>query len=121
MLLNKLYTLVKQESENGKVTATITFNRAHPIFEGHFPGHPVVPGVCMIQILREVMEIEVGARLRITFGDNLKFLSIINPDEHKEVETQITYSASGSSVNINASLVGGPVTFFKFKGTFEKA
>lgn len=120
MLLNKLYTLVKQESESGKVTAVVSFNRSHPIFDGHFPGHPVVPGVCMIQMLREIMEIEVGHKLRITFGDNLKFLSIINPDEHNEVEAQITYSSSGAALSLNASLVSGPVTFFKFKGTFER-
>ena len=121
MLLNKFYTLIKQESENGKVTAVVSFNRSHPIFDGHFPGHPVVPGVCMIQMLREIMEIEVGAKLRITFGDNLKFLSIINPDEHKEVEAHITYSPAGSAFNVNASLLAGSVTFFKFKGTFEKS
>ena len=121
MLLNKLYTLVRQESENGKTKALISFERGHPIFDGHFPGHPVVPGVCMIQILREVMEIEVAQKLRITFGDNLKFLSIINPDEHKDVEVLIAYASDGSAWNISATIAAGPITFFKFKGAFEKA
>jgi 3-hydroxyacyl-[acyl-carrier-protein] dehydratase len=120
MLLNKLYTLVSQESENGKVRALISFNRSHPIFDGHFPGHPVVPGVCMMQILREIMEIEVGQKLRITFGDNLKFLSIINPEEHKEVEAHISFTGD-QSLLVNATLQAGTVTFFKFKGTFGKA
>jgi 3-hydroxyacyl-[acyl-carrier-protein] dehydratase len=120
MLLNTFYTLRKQESENGKVTALISFNPSHPIFEGHFPGHPVVPGVCMMQILREVMEIEVGQKLRITLGDNLKFLSIINPEEHHEVEVILSYSSVDSSLNVNATLQAGTVIFFKFKGTFQK-
>jgi 3-hydroxyacyl-[acyl-carrier-protein] dehydratase len=120
MLLNKLYTLRKQESENGKVTALISFNKAHPIFEGHFPGHPVVPGVCMMQILREIMEIEVGQKLRITLGDNLKFLAIINPEEHHEVEVVLSYTPVDTSLNVNATLQAGTVTFFKFKGTFKK-
>jgi 3-hydroxyacyl-[acyl-carrier-protein] dehydratase len=119
MLLNKFYTLNKQESENGKVTALISFNSAHPIFEGHFPGHPVVPGVCMIQILREIMEVEVAHKLRISLGDNLKFLSIINPAEHNEVEVLISFTGNGT-LNIIATLQAGAVIFFKFKGTFEK-
>jgi 3-hydroxyacyl-[acyl-carrier-protein] dehydratase len=119
MLLNKFYTLVSQESEGGKVKAVITFTRSHPIFDGHFPGYPVVPGVCMIQILREIMEIEVAQKLRITFGDNLKFLAVINPEEQGQVEVRIGYSG-GNSLNVNATLEAGEVTFFKFKGTFEK-
>jgi 3-hydroxyacyl-[acyl-carrier-protein] dehydratase len=119
MLLNKFYTLVTQESQGGKVKAVISFTRSHPIFDGHFPGHPVVPGVCMIQILREIMEIEVAHKLRIRFGDNLKFLAIINPEQHKEVEVRIDYSGDYSLI-VNATLEAGEVTFFKFKGTFEK-
>ena len=73
----------------------------------------------MMEILREVMEIEVAAKLRISHGDNLKFLSIIDPDEHREVEATISYSGE-NSLSINASLQAGSVTFFKFKGTFQK-
>jgi 3-hydroxyacyl-[acyl-carrier-protein] dehydratase len=120
MLLNKFYTLLKQQSEQGKVTALISFNKSHPIFSGHFPGHPVVPGVCMMQILREIMEIEVAGKLRISHGDNLKFLSIINPEENQEVEAFISYLAKENSLNVSASLQSGAVTYFKFKGTFEK-
>ena len=120
MLLNKLYTLTSQQSEGGKVSARISFDRSHPIFEGHFPGHPVVPGVCMIQITREVMEVEVGEKLRITHGDNIKFLSIINPNEHKDVDIQITFTEESGLFKVNATLLSGEVTFFKFKGTFSK-
>jgi 3-hydroxyacyl-[acyl-carrier-protein] dehydratase len=120
LLLNHLYTLVKQTSENGKVQASIAFNKEHKIFEGHFPGHPVVPGVCMIQILREIMEVEVGSRLRIRTGDNLKFLSVINPQENPEVQVSLSYTVQEPTFNINATLFLAEVTFFKFKGTFEK-
>ena len=120
MLLNRFYILLKQQAEGGKVTATISFNKDHSIFGGHFPGHPVVPGVCMMQILREVMEIEVAQKLRIRRGENLKFLSIINPEENREVEVAIAYSPQGDMLNINASLFSGSVTFFKFKGSFQK-
>jgi 3-hydroxyacyl-[acyl-carrier-protein] dehydratase len=119
MLLNKLYTLVKQESDHGKVHAVISFNRSHPIFDGHFPGHPVVPGVCMMQIIREIMEIEVAGKLKIAHGDNLKFLSIINPEEHHEVEVVISFSGD-TKLGINATLQAGTITFFKFKGTLDK-
>ena len=102
------------------MNASITFTKSHPIFSGHFPGHPVVPGVCMIQILREIMEIEVAHKLRITEGDNLKFLSIINPEEHQQVDVVMSYGGA-DPYSVNATLLSGDTTFFKFKGTFKKA
>lgn len=121
MLRNKLYKVLRSEAAGESVRSSITFDRAHPVFEGHFPGHPVVPGVCMMQILREVLEDHVAHKLRITRGDNLKFLAIINPDENKEVDVDLTYSVSDGSYNVSGSLQAGSITFFKFKGTFQKA
>jgi 3-hydroxyacyl-[acyl-carrier-protein] dehydratase len=120
MLLNSFFTILKQESDNGGVKALISFENSHPIFSGHFPGHPVVPGVTMVQILREIMEIQIGRKLRISTGDNLKFLAVINPEEHDQVEVVISYSLSERTYSLNATLCAGPVTFFKFKGTLQE-
>lgn len=120
MLLDKFYTLQTARQENGAVNAAISFHRSHPIFDGHFPGHPVVPGVCMIQIVREIMEKETASRLKIATGENIKFLAVINPDENKEVDVAITFSPSEKGFAINATILSGEVTFFKFKGTLER-
>lgn len=119
MLLNDFYTLENQVSEGNQVKALIAFNKSHRIFEGHFPGKPVVPGVCMMQILREVMEVELSQSLKISTGENLKFLSIINPEETPQVEVTIQYTQRENDYVIQASLQAGTVTFFRFKGTFE--
>ena len=118
MLLNSFYKILKRESGAGSVNAVISFDKEHPIFRGHFPGHPVVPGVCMIQTLRELMELETDKKLRIATGDNLKFLAIINPEEHHSVDVGINYSVNGDIYTINASLSAPQSVFFKFKGTF---
>ncbi len=120
MFLNDLYKIVSKNSEQGKVTARIAFNEAHKIFEGHFPGHPVVPGVCMMQIVREVMEQDFSKRLKIAIGNNLKFLSIIDPTKNPEVEVGITYTTEGNDFKVNATLSEAAVTFFKFKGVLQK-
>jgi 3-hydroxyacyl-[acyl-carrier-protein] dehydratase len=120
MLLNSFFTILKQESDSGSVKALISFDKSHPIFNGHFPGHPVVPGVTMVQILREIMEIQTGKKLKISTGDNLKFLAVINPEEHHQVEVVISYSIKENTYSLNATLSAGPVTFFKFKGTFQE-
>lgn len=53
MLLQDFYTL-EQLTETGanKHEATIDINPAHEVFKGHFPDNPVMPGVCMMQIIK---------------------------------------------------------------------
>ena len=55
--LNDLYTLkdVQEDSVNKQIKIQITLNPAHEIFKGHFPGNPVMPGVCTVQIVKELL------------------------------------------------------------------
>jgi 3-hydroxyacyl-[acyl-carrier-protein] dehydratase len=119
ILLDDFYTLTQKESLPGVVKAKISINKAHRIFEGHFPGLPVVPGVCMLQIVREIMEVHLGHDLRITASDNMKFLSVISPNQNPDVEVAINYTVDGSKLSISATLFAGTTTFFKLKATLE--
>jgi 3-hydroxyacyl-[acyl-carrier-protein] dehydratase len=121
MLLNDFYTISKQENLDGSVKATIVLNPKHQIFQGHFPGHPVVPGVCMMQIIREMMQERTGRKLRIAGADFIKFLTIINPEQNQEVDMTIAYTEEGGSYSLNASLFSGATVFFKFRSTLQSA
>jgi 3-hydroxyacyl-[acyl-carrier-protein] dehydratase len=119
ILLNDFYTIVNRDASDSTVRAKIFINRTHKIFEGHFPGLPIVPGVCMMQIIREIMEVATEKSLMITGADNMKFLSVINPDQNPEVDVSITYSEDSGTFNVNASLFAGTVTFFKLKAALK--
>jgi 3-hydroxyacyl-[acyl-carrier-protein] dehydratase len=119
ILLNEFYMVKERNASPGSVKAKIQVNRNHRIFDGHFPGLPVVPGVCMLQIVREIMELHTGRELAIKASDNMKFLSVINPEQNAEVDAAITYTEAGNSFSINATLFAGTTTFFKLKATLE--
>ena len=89
MLLKDLYTInhLIQQADNGqsKITAELVINKSHHIFQGHFPGLPVVPGVCMVQIIKELVEQNVGKSLMLREAGNIKFLSMINPEVNSKV------------------------------------
>ena len=63
-LLNDFYTVesTQKTAENNLLT-TIVLNAEHPIFKGHFEQMPVVPGVCQTQIIKEVLQNELGHNL----------------------------------------------------------
>ena len=92
----------------------------HKIFEGHFPGQPVVPGACMLQMVKEVTEIILDKKVQLTKADNLKFLQLINPNEHRILQMDFTFSISEHRIaNVSANLSNGSSVCFKFSGSFQ--
>jgi 3-hydroxyacyl-[acyl-carrier-protein] dehydratase len=121
MLHGSFYSVVKNESSSGSVRALLVLHQDHPILQGHFPGHPVVPGVCMMQMIRELMELTTQRTLRINTADNMKFLSVIDPRQHSEVEAMVSYSEEQGLFILTASLTAGEIVFFKLKATLQNA
>jgi 3-hydroxyacyl-[acyl-carrier-protein] dehydratase len=119
ILLEDFYTFLYHEPAPGSVKAKISINPDHKILKGHFPGLPIVPGVCMMQIVREVMEVMTKKSLRLISADTMKFLSVINPDQNREVDVSVTYTEADGRYQINATLFSGEVTFFKIKATLK--
>ncbi len=121
ILLGDFFTLTQRDSSPGVIKAKLSINKAHRIFDGHFPGLPVVPGVCMLQMIREIMEVHLERNFDITASDNMKFLSVINPEQNADVDASINYTEQADVVSINATLFAGTTTFFKLKATLQAA
>jgi 3-hydroxyacyl-[acyl-carrier-protein] dehydratase len=119
ILLNDFYKILQKEVTPGVLKAKISISKKHRIFDGHFPGLPVVPGVCMLQIVREIMEVYSERELKISEADNMKFLSVINPEQHQEIDVLINYNEEAGNFPINATLFAGTTTFFKLKATLQ--
>ena len=119
MLQGSFYTVLNNQANGASVNALLELNPEHHIFDGHFPQIPVVPGVCMMQMVKELVEDFTGQRLRLSKADHLKFLTIINPRQNKllEVELSIT-SNSSSNFQVTAAFFRQETVFFKFKGGF---
>ena len=80
MLLHDFYTVVSLEKmEDQKYLAVVSINEKHEVFKGHFPGNPIMPGVCMMQIIKELAEKITGNALMMQSLSNVKFMALINP------------------------------------------
>jgi len=96
MILEDFYTITSKKiiEENKLYSFDILINNKHTIFEGHFPGNPIMPGVCMMQITKDITENIVGSKLFMRKCSNVKFTAIINPDINKELNLEITVTES---------------------------
>ena len=81
MFADSLYTRSSLKVADSVLIAEIELNPAHPLYAGHFPDAPVLPGVVQLQILKEILEGHFGRKLLLKEMRTCKFLRIINPFE----------------------------------------
>ena len=74
----------------GQSGFNIILNPDHLIYKAHFPGQPVTPGVCILQILQELLSIEIGKQLFIKDIKNAKFISMMSPVADSRVSVLFT-------------------------------
>ncbi len=80
MLIDDFYSCRDVKAGDSEYSCTLVFNAAHDIFKGHFPGNPVVPGVCTMEIIKELLQQQVGKSLVLRSTGNVKFLKLVTPD-----------------------------------------
>ena len=84
-LQNSLYTIIERRQKEGVHSFDIRLNAGHVIYQAHFPGEPVTPGVCILQIAVEMVEEVVSMPLSLIGAKNVKFLRVISPLEVPEI------------------------------------
>lgn len=118
MLAGNLYTLEQEQPGEGSGTYNILWNAKHPVFEGHFPGRPVVPGVCMMQTVQELLEKLLQKKVTLKKASNMKFLNMIDPAANPRVEISLQHKIQEDELKVTAIIKNEDLTFMKFQGTF---
>jgi 3-hydroxyacyl-[acyl-carrier-protein] dehydratase len=115
LLLNNLYTIQSLLETDNQIKATLQLAADHAIFSGHFPGQPVLPGVCMMEMVTEVMGIFLKSSYRISGGPLIKFLRMIDPRVNPLIHLEIKYHPSSLSIVTDGRIFSGPDVFMKFQ------
>lgn len=120
MLTGKFFTIVSQQRPDAQsVHTVIDWNAAHPVFAGHFPDQPVVPGVCMMQTIQELLSAAVGKELLVEKASNMKFLNMIDPRHTPQVTIELSWTPDDAAFKANAIIKHDTTTFLKFQGRFK--
>jgi 3-hydroxyacyl-[acyl-carrier-protein] dehydratase len=98
-----------------------------PFFPGHFPGHPVMPGVLIIEAMAQISGIlayssDESIRSKITYFvgiDNARFRKPVMPGDQLRFEIEATGRKRGIwSFSAKAFVDGKLVTEAELKATF---
>lgn len=121
MLLNSFFEILEEKQAEAESSCSlitkVKLNKNHQIFKGHFPSNPVVPGVCLIQMIKEIVEKNLQKELNLVRADNVKFLNMINPEENETVIIDMTIKPSEHFI-VKANVLFEEKTFLKFSGVF---
>jgi 3-hydroxyacyl-[acyl-carrier-protein] dehydratase len=63
----------------------VTVGAEHPSLSGHFPGHPVVPGVVMLGEIMNVIREMANEDLEFVGMPSVKFMSPLKPGESLKI------------------------------------
>lgn len=119
MLIEGLYTIQSFDQQDAEVTARIKLHKEHDIFKGHFPGNPVMPGVCMLQLIKELTEKATGKQLFLSVSSNIKFMAIINPEVNSLLKVVITIVEEDGVVKIKNTSSYDDTIALKLSATFK--
>jgi 3-hydroxyacyl-[acyl-carrier-protein] dehydratase len=95
------------------VDFTIELNPEHDIFRAHFPDNPITPGVCIIQIVKELTEEMLKQELFFKKANNIKFLNVINPLKNREVVVSISIASEDGTHKVIAVVYNNEQQFAK--------
>jgi 3-hydroxyacyl-[acyl-carrier-protein] dehydratase len=100
----------------GHIEATATVPAESPVFEGHFPGHPLVPGVLLIETMAQVSGFLLLARmefLRMPFLAQVKegkLRNFVAPGAQLSITADLEQDGSGyAATQASIAVAGKPV------------
>jgi 3-hydroxyacyl-[acyl-carrier-protein] dehydratase len=122
MFRNNLYSIkhILAGDDSSTFSVTLELNPSHEIFLGHFPDNPILPGVCTLQILKELVADHTGHELMLSKASSIKYLTVINPVINNIISFNIRINRSGADdLACSAVINNESVVFCRLSGEFR--
>ena len=117
LLENKYYKVLRaRENGEGKAVFHVAILPECNVYEGHFPGKPVCPGVCNIQTIKECASLLVGKELRIFSIKQCLLTAIATPTVCPEVDVEVEVKEVDGKYSIVATISDEIRQYMTFKG-----
>jgi 3-hydroxyacyl-[acyl-carrier-protein] dehydratase len=105
--------IVALDRAGGRIEATATVPQASPVFEGHFPDYPLVPGVLLTETMAQasgylVLAVKNFAQMPFLMAvDKARFRDFVGPGAELAIEASLEHDGSGYAVTRAAIRSGG--------------
>ena len=112
------------------VDGTEVQNAAHAVFHvslladcdcyrGHFPGKPVSPGVCNIEMIKECTELLTGKDLLLSAVKQCRLTAVATPAVCPKLDVTVAAEETDGGYTVTALIADGEKSYMEFKGTLS--
>ena len=116
MLIKDYYTIENvSKQEDGSMLFQISLRADSAVYQGHFPGEPVSPGICNIQMIKECAEQTVGKPLFLNNLQQCRLTTLVTPLAHPKVEVTIQMEEKDEFYKLKATLGKGEEVYLDLK------
>jgi 3-hydroxyacyl-[acyl-carrier-protein] dehydratase len=119
LLLGSFFTVATQASEPNRLQLQVQINAHHALFKGHFPGRPVVPGVCVLAMIKDVLQQHLAKDLLLRTCTSSKFLRPIDPLLMPNLDLRIDYTRREFLLDFVASVQHQQQVLCRVAGCFQ--
>lgn len=118
-LLGDFFNVLETSGGQNGFSAIIELNARHIIYTGHFPGHPVTPGVIQMQIVHELLEHHFSGKLTLLKMPQCKFLKVLDPDTTTQLNIHIEFTQADNQIMVKARGENEMNIFFKLHAQYH--
>ncbi|MCK9627305.1 MAG: beta-hydroxyacyl-ACP dehydratase [Bacteroidales bacterium] len=120
-MLTGLYDIRNLTFQGGNsYNARVIINPGDPVFSGHFPGQPVLPGVCTLAIVKDCICRVSEKKLRYCEMVQCKFTGMVDPSMSEILNIDFTLIRTEERINVNATVEEGGRVVMKMKAVMTE-
>ncbi|HSP40451.1 MAG TPA: hypothetical protein VLN46_03385 [Gillisia sp.] len=119
MVLKDFYSVIESGESGGVHSTTLRINPAHEIYQGHFPGRPVTPGVILMQLFKEEAERLSAKDLRLEKASNVKFTAVVDPNEDALLVLRSSINEDNGVVTLRGTAENNNTVAIKFQAVYQ--
>lgn len=119
MILHDFYQVKDTTEEAGTHRTTLSINKDHEIYKGHFPDRPVTPGVVLMLLFKEEVERISGKKLQMQRANNVKFMAVCDPTVDQELVLESKTENSGGFIKLQGIAKNEAGTVLKINSLYK--
>ena len=116
-LKDNYYQIAAIHMGNGQGTFHLLLNPDCDVYQGHFPGNPVCPGVFHIGMLKDCVRILTGRKVFVSSIKQCRLTSVATPAACPELKLTVSLQPTeGGGYDVAASLEDEERTYMEYRG-----
>ncbi|MEG1555634.1 MAG: hypothetical protein RR356_02790 [Bacteroidales bacterium] len=111
-----IYDIENMEKREDELLFSVKLMAEHPIFKGHFPDHPILPGIISIYMVKDCFSQYHHVDYTFFHIIQCKFIKIIDPTLHSKLNISVKNALSNDNkIELSGKIFNKIETFVTLK------